>query len=412
MSIADLHIAVGVDRSDVAGMQIAARPQLLGGRLIVEIALRQPRRARDNFAVAPPIARRVDHVLVDDSELDQRRGETRHCAMTDLFVAAAQMLGLGMAGRQHGAGLRKPVAGEHVDAARHRRAREGRRHRGSAHNHLQSGEVDGGRTGGLEQHLQDRRHAVGERHLLRRDQLQENIGRVAAGKYQFRAAERRRVGATPGVDMKHRRHRHIDVVAIEAALLGRQAVFDQSAERVQDDLAMAEEHAFRPSRRAGGVESRSDGVLVEVGKLIIGRADLDQGFVFGFHRQLDLRQGRSIVHDDECLGRLELVGDSLDEGQKVEVEQDRLGARIVDRVGDIVGGEADVDCLHHGAHHGDCEVALVIAVAVPFHDGDRVAFLDADLRQSAGQPANAFAELPIGAAPEVAINDLLVWNSQ
>ena len=54
----------------------------------------------------------------------------------------------------------------------------------------------------------------------------------------------------------------------------------------------------------------------------------------------------------------------------------------------------------------------MIAVAVPFHDGDRVAFLDADLRQPAGQTADAFAELPIGAAPEIAINDLLLGRAR
>ena len=100
------------------------------------------------------------------------------------------------------------------------------------------------------------------------------------------------------------------------------------------------------------------------------------------------------------------------QGRKVEVEQDRLGARIVDRVGDIVGRQADVDRLHHRAHHRDREIALVIAVAVPFHDGDRVAFFDADLRQPARQTPDAFAELSIGAAPYIAINDLLLGRAR
>jgi hypothetical protein len=50
----------------------------------------------------------------------------------------------------------------------------------------------------------------------------------------------------------------------------------------------------------------------------------------------------------------------------------------------------------------------VIAVAVPFEDGDDVALVDADLVKAAGEPSDPLAELPIGAAPQIAVDDLLV----
>ena len=102
----------------------------------------------------------------------------------------------------------------------------------------------------------------------------------------------------------------------------------------------------------------------------------------------------------------------FDQRQEVGVEQHRRRAAVDDRVGDVLGNEADVHRLHHRAHHRDGEVAFVIAVAVPFEDGDDVALVDADLGEAARKPADALAKLPVGPAAKVAVDDLLIGRAR
>ena len=71
-AVDDLQIAVSVDDADVAGVQPAAAPQLLGALGLAEVALREPRRAHDDLALARAVVRDVVHVRVDDAQLHER----------------------------------------------------------------------------------------------------------------------------------------------------------------------------------------------------------------------------------------------------------------------------------------------------------------------------------------------------
>ena len=199
---------------------------------------------------------------------------------------------------------------------------------------------------------------------------------------------------------------------MEAAVAGRKAIFHQSGQRVQHHLPMAEIDALRPAGRSRRVENRGDGVLVEVREREIGRADRQQRLVFGLDRKVGPRRFGPVVHQDVGLHRLQMGRELLDERQEVGVEQHRRRAAVDDRVGDVLGNEADVHRLHHRAHHRDGEIAFVIAVAVPFEHRDDVALVDADLGEAARQPADPFAKLAIGAAAQVAIDDLLIGRAR
>ena len=285
---------------------------------------------------------------------------------------------------QHRAGLRLPVACEHIHAARHRRPGERRRQRRAADDHLQVREVNLVDSGRGEQHLKQGRHAMGERHLLLVDHLDEDFGRVSAGEHELDARQRRRVRAAPGVNVEHRRHRHVNVVAMETAVARRKAIFDEAGERMQHHLPMGEIDALRPTGCSRRVEDGRAGVLVEVRERVVGRTDRQQRLIFGLDRKVDLLRLGPVVHQDVTLHRLQMGRELLDERQEVGVEQHRRRAAVDDRVGDVLGNEADVHCLHHGAHHRNGEVAFVIAVAVPFEDRDDVALIDANLSEAAG----------------------------
>ncbi len=249
---------------------------------------------------------------------------------------------------------------------------------------------------------------MGERHLLLVDHLDEDFRRVASGEHELRARKRRRIGTAPGVHVKHGRHRHVDVVAMEAAMAGRKAIFDKPGQRVQHHLPMGEVDPLRPACRSRGVEDGRAGVLVEIGEREIRRSDRQQRLVFGLDREVGRGRLGPVVHQDVTLDRLQMGRELLDERQEVGVEQHRGRPAVDDRVGDVLGNEADVHRLHHRAHHRNGEIAFVVAVAVPFEDRDDVALIDADLGEAAGQPPDPLAKLAIGPAAQVAVDDLLV----
>ena len=183
---------------------------------------------------------------------------------TSLVGIAREVARLEMRHRQERARLGHPVACEHIDAAVHRLLGERLRQRRAADHHLQAGEIDIGLRGRIEQHLQDRWHAMGERHALGLDQLDQQRRIVTARIDLLDAGKRRRPREAPRVNMEHRRDRHIDVVAMEAALLRRKAKHGEFRHCMQHQLAVAVVDAFRQPGGSRRVEGRRLDVLVEV----------------------------------------------------------------------------------------------------------------------------------------------------
>ena len=138
------------------------------------------------------------------------------------------------------------------------------------------------RSLGVEHHLQDGRHTVGERHLLLAPQLHQVFRVVAAGVHLLEPEHGRHIRQAPGVYVEHRRDRHVHVVgaqqphAVDAAHDGRYA------NGVQHQLPMGEVHALGVAGGAGGVEGGGDRVFVEVLEVIGGAGGGQQGFVLTY----------------------------------------------------------------------------------------------------------------------------------
>ena len=69
---------------------------------------------------------------------------------------------------------------------------------------------------------------------------------------------------------------------------------------------------------------------------------------------------------------------------------------MIDRIGDLLGRQPDVDRLQHDSHHRNGEKGFKKSVAVPVENAHRVAGLDANLGKSARQPADAVAQIGVG----------------
>ena len=80
---------------------------------------------------------------------------------------------------------------------------------------------------------------------------------------------------------------------------------------------------------------------------------------------------------------------------------------VLDRVQDLLGREADVDGVQHRAQHRDGEERLEVAVAVVVHDRHRVARLHPQRRQRAREAVHPLAQVRVGVASKVTVDDLL-----
>ena len=253
----------------------------------------------------------------------------------------------------------------------------------------------------LQQRQPHRRHARGEGNLLLLEQLVE-AGAVErhAGEDDLGADHRRRVGQAPGVDVEHRHHRQHDRARRQAKRIGQRRAIG-----VQHGRAVRVEHALRIAGRARGVAERRCGLLVEVGPLQGAGLACDQLLVA--QQVGDLARGRhvgAVGHHHDMLHGLELADHALDDRQQVEVDKDDLVFGVVGDVGHMLGREARVQGVQHGAEAGDAEIELEMAVGVPGNGADPVAELDAQALQRLGQLLGAPGGVLVAVAMDRALD--------
>jgi len=95
---------------------------------------------------------------------------------------------------------------------------------------------------------------MGEGNAFALDQLDQHRRLIAPGVDLLDPGECRRPGETPGMDVKHRCDRHVDVVTRETALRAGHAEQCQACDRVQHELPVAVIDALGQSGRAGRVK--------------------------------------------------------------------------------------------------------------------------------------------------------------
>ena len=136
---------------------------------------------------------------------------------------------------------------------------------------------------------------------------------------------------------------------------------------------MGEQHALRVARGAGRVAQRRGCPLVEVGPFVVVILRADQVLVAEEFRDRGRRQILARGHRDEPLDRLELRSELRDQRREREIEEKIAVCRVIGDVFDLLGEEARVDRVQHGADAGDAEVELHVAIAVPRERGNAIA---------------------------------------
>ncbi|MBS1144435.1 MAG: hypothetical protein H6R14_1841 [Proteobacteria bacterium] len=239
------------------------------------------------------------------------------------------------------------------------------------------------------------------------NQPADHVGLVTAGVDLLDAHHRRQVREAPGMDVEHRRHRHIHVFAVDVALGVGAAERRGAAQRVQHELAMAEIDALRVAGRAGRVEGRRLRVFVEIGEVVGGRCLGQHGLVLGGHRDRHSGHLGLIGEEHEGPDRFQRRRNLREDREEFAVDQQHVGLGVVQRVQDLLRAQADIHRLQDRPHHRHGEEAFEVAMAVPVHHRHGLPGLDAQPGQAVGQPADALVERAVVVAQPALVRDFL-----
>ena len=97
-AVRDLQVALRVDEGDVAGVQVAAGPELPESARVLEVALGQPGGAHDDLAGGLAVVGHVAHLLVDDAQVHERDGPPGAAADLQLALVVQVRSSPGRAG--------------------------------------------------------------------------------------------------------------------------------------------------------------------------------------------------------------------------------------------------------------------------------------------------------------------------
>ena len=245
-----------------------------------------------------------------------------------------------------------------------------------------------------------------ERHAFARNEAEQRVRHVATRVDLLDAEHRRHVRKAPGVNVEHRRDRHVDVARGERRVRRVRRRGDRR-ERMQHELPMTVVHALRQAGRAGRVERRGARVLGKGREREARRRFREHRFVLAGEFELRLRRRGAVVDQHESHTGTDPLANALEQRQEFGVDQDHVVLRVIDRVQDLVRRDPHVDRVQHRAHHRDGEEALEIAMAVPVHHRDRRARLDAQRAQRRCETAHALVERLVRVAARFAVDDLL-----
>ncbi len=168
------------------------------------------------------------------------------------------------------------------------------------------------------------------------------------------------------------------------------------ADGIEVGAAVVGHHALGIACGARGIAER-DGIP------FVGRQPCDEGFValrdrglvFEFADPLAAGESRVVDVDHERLGALHQRQRLADHAGKFGVDQDDLGAAMIQLERDRGRIEPNVECVEHGAGHRHREMQLVHRGDVRQHRRDRIAMADAAAREPGGKTPAA----PIGLRP-------------
>ena len=169
---------------------------------------------------------------------------------------------------------------------------------------------------------------------------------------------------------------------------------------------MRVQHPLRVARRAARVTKYRRLALIELRVVeASGTCVLEQILVAQRVGKLpDLCPVRAPASHDDVVGDSPEARSELGEDRNERlVHEDHPVLGVVDDVGQLLGEQADVQRVQHGADAGGGEVELEVALVVPGEARHPVALLHAEPDESPRQPVDPVGQLGVGRPPDRAL---------
>ncbi|MNJ49609.1 hypothetical protein D3C77_448490 [compost metagenome] len=318
-------------------MQPATLPEFGALLRFAEIAHGQPGRAQYQLALRFAIVGEEVTLTIDNRRLHQWH---RHAGLDPvgdaLILAAGQQLVVEVSGRDQRAGLGHPVGGGQLNATGLGGFVQGTVQRAAANDDFPAAEILVLRALGIEQHLQDRGHAMGEGDLLIAPQLTHHFRLVTPRVDLLDPQHRGHIGNAPGMDVEHRGDRHVHIVTAQQAHTVDAAGDRSGGQGVQHQLPVGEVHAFGVTGGTGGVERRGDRVFVEIREVIHRAGGGQQLLVLAYQVRQIGGLGLGVSQQQGLLYRVQLPGDGLVEADEIAVDQHEAVFGVVHGVEDLL----------------------------------------------------------------------------
>ena len=405
----DRHVAVRIDRGNVAGLEPALRVERVARAL--EVSRGDPGRLGAEMADRHAVVRQGPLLVVDDAELRAEPDTTAGLHALLELLLRRQVEGARMqarAGQAERLGHTPELV--HLDAPGRKGLQQtARRGRARGIDRAQMRQRPALARHPVGEHEPHGGHAARDGDPLALEQLVQH-GRlvVPAGEHELGAGHGCGVGKVPAVGVEQGRERHQRLHRPVPA-----AAIDPLGEEHRHEHAgpMGVHDALRVAGGARGVADRRRVALVELRPPVVVGFSGEQLLVA--EERLErraARHGGALGHQDEPLHRLEPRRELLGEGQGRRVDEQPGILGVVDDVDDLVGEQPRIHRMQHGARAGHAVEQLEVAMGVPAERADPVTRPHPEpaerVRQALGSPVRLGIRVAVDGAVDVARDDL------
>src|SRR5579863_2988730 len=90
-----------------------------------------------------------------------------------------------------------------------------------------------------------------------------------------------------------------------------------------------------------------------------------------------VRKYAVVRHQNDAFNGFKLPLQLPDQRKKLDIHEQQLGTRVIQREQNLFGGQTDIDSLKRGAEHWDCKIGFQVAMAIPIQNAHDIAATDA-----------------------------------
>ena len=167
--------------------------------------------------------------------------------------------------------------------------------------------------------MQNGWHTMRKSNLLLFNQVKKQVGNIFSGIDLFNTNRCRYIRKTPGVDVKHRRYGHVDIISVKSALLSRSGKGCKGAEGVKHQLSVTEINAFGQSGRAGSVKSGCSGIFIKIFEFESFTGLCEELFIFAGKGNGTLGRGFLIVDKNILFNRIDTALNLFNQRKKFAI---------------------------------------------------------------------------------------------